>query len=160
MQSGAQPNLSTATTRKRENRRGKERVYPTAHLARRCACVLSGSTLKKKSPGRTRSAYTPANVETDTQRSACKHAIALRLSEATVRCRALRLLSLGPFEGGTLATVVAVTTATLAMLLPLLLLLLLPREPVGSNLSGSKMVRKLEETDGRERKLKMKNNQF
>ncbi|KAJ4440682.1 hypothetical protein ANN_08830 [Periplaneta americana] len=37
------------------------------------------STLKKKSPGR--------------------NSIALRLSEATVRSRALRLLSLGPFEG-------------------------------------------------------------
>ncbi|KAJ4435672.1 hypothetical protein ANN_18288 [Periplaneta americana] len=33
------------------------------------------------------------------QRSARKHAIALRLSEATVRSRALRLLSLGPLEG-------------------------------------------------------------
>ncbi|KAJ4431478.1 hypothetical protein ANN_20076 [Periplaneta americana] len=39
---------------------------------------LQGSTLKKKSPGR--------------------NSIALRLSEATVRSRALRLLSLGPFE--------------------------------------------------------------
>ncbi|KAJ4432028.1 hypothetical protein ANN_20642 [Periplaneta americana] len=39
----------------------------------------TGSTLKKKSPGR--------------------NSIALRLSEATVRSRALRLLSLGPFEG-------------------------------------------------------------
>ncbi|KAJ4451093.1 hypothetical protein ANN_02531 [Periplaneta americana] len=39
----------------------------------------AGSTLKKKSPGR--------------------NSIALRLSEATVRSRALRLLSLGPFEG-------------------------------------------------------------
>ncbi|KAJ4429139.1 hypothetical protein ANN_26140 [Periplaneta americana] len=38
-----------------------------------------GSTLKKKSSGR--------------------NSIALRLSEATVRSRALRLLSLGPFEG-------------------------------------------------------------
>ncbi|KAJ4448346.1 hypothetical protein ANN_10361 [Periplaneta americana] len=42
---------------------------------------ITGSTLKKKSPGR--------------------NSIALRLSEATVRSRALRLLSLGPFEGGT-----------------------------------------------------------
>ncbi|KAJ4427899.1 hypothetical protein ANN_23907 [Periplaneta americana] len=42
--------------------------------------VLAGcSTLKKKSPGR--------------------NSIALRLSEATVRSRSLRLLSLGPFEG-------------------------------------------------------------
>ncbi|KAJ4442058.1 hypothetical protein ANN_11924 [Periplaneta americana] len=41
--------------------------------------LLQGSTLKKKSPGR--------------------NSIALRLSEATVRSRALRLLSLGPFEG-------------------------------------------------------------
>ncbi|KAJ4445842.1 hypothetical protein ANN_12527 [Periplaneta americana] len=40
---------------------------------------ITGSTLKKKSPGR--------------------NSIALRLSEATVRSRALRLLSLGPFEG-------------------------------------------------------------
>ncbi|KAJ4427547.1 hypothetical protein ANN_25195 [Periplaneta americana] len=40
---------------------------------------ITGSTLKKKSPGR--------------------NSIALRLSEATVRCRGLGLLSLGPFEG-------------------------------------------------------------
>ncbi|KAJ4427446.1 hypothetical protein ANN_25069 [Periplaneta americana] len=40
---------------------------------------ITGSTLKKKSTGR--------------------NSIALRLSEATVRSRALRLLSLGPFEG-------------------------------------------------------------
>ncbi|KAJ4427955.1 hypothetical protein ANN_23968 [Periplaneta americana] len=40
---------------------------------------ITGSTLKKKSPGR--------------------NSIALRLSEATVRSRALRLLSLEPFEG-------------------------------------------------------------
>ncbi|KAJ4446074.1 hypothetical protein ANN_12765 [Periplaneta americana] len=40
---------------------------------------ITGSTLKKKSNGR--------------------NSIALRLSEATVRSRALRLLSLGPFEG-------------------------------------------------------------
>ncbi|KAJ4436859.1 hypothetical protein ANN_16991 [Periplaneta americana] len=40
---------------------------------------ITGSTLKKKSPGR--------------------NSIALRLSEATVISRALRLLSLGPFEG-------------------------------------------------------------
>ncbi|KAJ4452231.1 hypothetical protein ANN_03749 [Periplaneta americana] len=40
---------------------------------------ITGSTLKKKSPGR--------------------NSIALRFSEATVRSRALRLLSLGPFEG-------------------------------------------------------------
>ncbi|KAJ4426532.1 hypothetical protein ANN_27346 [Periplaneta americana] len=40
---------------------------------------ITGSTLKKKSPGR--------------------NSIALRLSEATVKSRALRLLSLGPFEG-------------------------------------------------------------
>ncbi|KAJ4439598.1 hypothetical protein ANN_07726 [Periplaneta americana] len=40
---------------------------------------ITGSTLKKKSPGR--------------------NSIALRLSEATIRSRALRLLSLGPFEG-------------------------------------------------------------
>ncbi|KAJ4439345.1 hypothetical protein ANN_07467 [Periplaneta americana] len=41
--------------------------------------MFYGSTLKKKSSGR--------------------NSIALRLSEATVRSRALRLLSLGPFEG-------------------------------------------------------------
>ncbi|KAJ4429950.1 hypothetical protein ANN_22154 [Periplaneta americana] len=58
----------------------------------------TGSTLKKKSPGRTRSAYTLTNVEPP-QRSARNHAIALRLSEVTVRSRALRVLSLGPFEG-------------------------------------------------------------
>ncbi|KAJ4445433.1 hypothetical protein ANN_07238 [Periplaneta americana] len=43
---------------------------------------ITGSTSKKKSPGR--------------------NSIALRLSEATVRSRALRLLSLGPFEGDAL----------------------------------------------------------
>ncbi|KAJ4431770.1 hypothetical protein ANN_20375 [Periplaneta americana] len=41
--------------------------------------IIKGSTLKKKSPGR--------------------NSIALRLSEAAVRSRVLRLLSLGPFEG-------------------------------------------------------------
>ncbi|KAJ4451091.1 hypothetical protein ANN_02529 [Periplaneta americana] len=46
---------------------------------------ITGSTLKKKSPGR--------------------NSIALRLSEATVRSRALRLLSLGPFEGSGTLTV-------------------------------------------------------
>ncbi|KAJ4450832.1 hypothetical protein ANN_02263 [Periplaneta americana] len=50
---------------------GRElKIHPTQEMC---------STLKKKSPGR--------------------NSIALRLSEATVRSRALRLLSLGPFEG-------------------------------------------------------------
>ncbi|KAJ4442297.1 hypothetical protein ANN_12165 [Periplaneta americana] len=44
-----------------------------------CTTCFHRSTLKKKSPGR--------------------NSIALRLFEATVRSRALRLLSLGPFEG-------------------------------------------------------------
>ncbi|PNF19154.1 hypothetical protein B7P43_G09807 [Cryptotermes secundus] len=53
----------------------------------------TGSTLKKKSPGRPRSVRTPANVEAvrqsdvqSPQRAACKPAAALRLSDATVRC--------------------------------------------------------------------------
>ncbi|PNF40685.1 hypothetical protein B7P43_G02863 [Cryptotermes secundus] len=51
----------------------------------------TGSTLKKKSPGRPQSACTPADVEAvrqsvvqSPQRSARKHAAALRLSDATV----------------------------------------------------------------------------
>ncbi|KAJ4427576.1 hypothetical protein ANN_25224 [Periplaneta americana] len=52
---------------------------------------ITGSTLKKKSPGR--------------------NSIALRLSEATVRSRALRLLSLGPFEGVGLGSVVGIALA-------------------------------------------------